>query len=208
MDTQKRAIEVSHFKVPPLKEVSRFIILIPHRDSLKPLEEYRSRLFAAGFPGAYAFPAAAPLAAVSRPFSREELKELARNIRSLTAQANGKIQGERTALVQCGPFSFLGVLLDFPVGEALFPQAAREKIIAALSPALCAALVSPGEENRALEQAPPLSFRAASVANLAVRPLPCGDRSYSFEWNIGPLAWLPKNGGIILPRCSPACPAR
>jgi len=186
-----------------LKEVSRFVVLIPHRDALKPLEAYRSRLFAAGFAGAHSFPLAAPLAAVSRPFSRQELKELGGNIRGVTAtrediplrlcQKNcGKIHSTGTSLVQCPPFSFLGILLDFSLEEAVFPPAAREKLLAVPSfPALCAALAGP-EENSAFEEAPPLSFRAASVANLAVRPLPGGDRSYSFEWNIGPPAWLPK----------------
>lgn len=173
--------------------VSRFVALIPHRDALKPLEEYRRGLFAAGFPGAHSFPLAAPLASVSRPFSRDELKELAGNIRGLTVGAGGKIQGGETAFARCGPFSFLGVALDFPIEESLFPRAAQEKIIAALPfPALCAALAGPGEESRALGHAPPLSFRAAFAANLALRPLPCGGRGYSFEWIIGPPAWLPK----------------
>ena len=186
MDTQDR-----------VREVSRFLILTPHRDALKPLEAYRRGLFAAGFPGAYSFPLAAPLAAVSRPFSRQELKELGRNIRGVTVireEISQKFQSTGSSLVQCSPFSFLGVLLDFPLEKALFPQAAREKLLAVPPfPALCAALVRPGEETCVHEKAPPLSFRAASVANLTVRPLPCGGRGYSFEWNSGPPVWLAKN---------------
>ena len=185
MDTQER-----------VRKISRFVILTPHRDALQPLEAYRRGLFAAAFPGAYSFPLAAPIAAVSRPFAREELKELAAAIRGVTGERKcGKIQSAETSLVQCPPFSFLGILLDFPLEETLFPQAAREKLLAVPPfPALCAALVCPGEENRAHEKAPPLSFRTAFVANLAVRALPCGGRGYSFEWNIGPPVWLPKNG--------------
>jgi len=184
LDTQKRA-----------REISRFVILIPHRDALQPLEAYRRGLFAAGFPGAYSFPLAAPLAAVSRPLAREELKELGGNLRGVICERKyRKFQSIGTSLVQCGSLSFLGVLLDFPLEEALFPQAAREKLLAVPAfPALCAALVNPGEKTRACDEAPPIAFRAASVANLAVRPLPCGERGYSFEWNIGPPLWLAKN---------------
>ena len=174
MDTRERA-----------KATSRFIILVPHRDSLKPFETYRQKLFASGFCGAYSFPLAAPLASVSRALNRQELKELAVNFReSLSQRSEGcarlskeeieknnvtslrekklaKIQSAGTALVHCGRFAFLGSLLDFSVEEALFPRSAREKILTAFSPpALCAALTGSGE-SRAFEEAPGLSFRAA-----------------------------------------------
>jgi len=222
-----------------VKEVSRFVILIPHRDALKPFDAYRSRLFSAGFNGAYSFPLAAPLAAVSRPFSRQELKELAANIRAFNftrkeiprgcakeEKKTGKIQSTKTAYAQmvipydkmgisatssCGLslkkedkslnqkcFSLLGVFLDITVEEILFPQTAREKLLALFSPpALCAALASPEEDSAfnkspVFDSAPALSFRAASLANMAIRPLPGGDARYSFEWKIGPPVWLPK----------------
>ena len=169
--------------------VSRFIILVPHRDSLKALAEYRRRLFSAGTSGAYSFPLAAPLSAVSRPFSRGELKQLAVNIRNLGAKAGGKIQGSRGLRYR----SFFGVLLDIPVEESLFPESARGKLLSAASSAvLCAALVDAGEDPPP-DEPPPLSFRAAYLANLTLRPLPGGDIRYSFEWMIGSPAWLPKN---------------
>ena len=188
MDTQNRS-----------KQTSRFVILVPHRDSLKPLEAYRQKLFAAGFCGAYSFPLAAPLASVSRPLSREELKELARNVRDdLCGRKTAKIQSAETAFARCGPLSFLGIFLDFSVEEALFPRSAREKIIAMPdSPVLCAALADSGEK-RVLEEAPVLSFRAASLANLALRPLSNGDPRCSFEWKIDPPVWLPKYRGKVL----------
>jgi hypothetical protein len=182
LDTQKKA-----------KEIYRFIILIPHRDLLKPLEEYRRRLFAIGIHGAYSFPVAVPFASVSRSFNRDELKELTRNIRGLTTETDGKIQSAGTALVHCSHshFSFLGVRLGFSIKESLFPQTAKKKILHTLSsPVLCAALVK--GENQVFEEAPVLSFRAASLANLAIRPLPTGDPDYSFEWKISPPVWLPK----------------
>ena len=199
MDTQKRA-----------KEVTRFIILIPHRDSLKPLEEYRKRLFAAGLWGAHSFPAAAPLAMVSRSFSREELKELARNIRNLTDRTDGKIQSSGAALTHCPTrtiacdrayLSFFGPRLNLSIKEDDLGLA-RDKVLNTFHPLiLCAALVDselnlaeknrPGE-NLIFEEAPVLSFRAAALANLAIRPLGAGESNYSFEWRIGNPVWLQK----------------
>ena len=168
----------------------RFVILIPHRDSLKPFSEYRSKLFSIGICGSYAFPAAAPLAALSRPFSREELKELARNIRSLAKESSGKILSAEPAIVACPngfPASFFGPLLSIPAEEGIFPKTAKHKILyPLLPPVLCAALVGPNE-NPISEEAPVLSFRAAYLANLAIRPL--AGANYSYEWKIGPPVW-------------------
>ena len=185
------------------KKTKRFIILIPHRDALKSLDDYRTRLFAGGFPGAYSFPAAAPLALVSSPLNREELGELARNIRRPGNGTDGKIHCSGTTLIGFpGKFSFLGLCLDLLLNESLFPQTAKDKILhIPLSPVLCAAIVNSGflsaetncpGENPILKEAPELSFRAASLANLAIRPLAGGEADYSFEWKIGPPVWLPK----------------
>ena len=181
MDTQKKT-----------REIYRFIILIPHRDSLKPLEEYRRRLFAAGIPGAHSFPMAAPLVSVSRPFSREELKALSRNIRKQTEGNDGKILGTGSALAEFGKFSFFGPRLSITIEESTFPETARSKILCTLTPpVLCAALVH-SNENLVFEEAPALSFRAASLANLTIRPLAVGEPDYSFEWKTSPPVWLPK----------------
>ena len=181
------------------KKLFRYIILIPHRDILKPFGEFRERLFAEGFLGAHAFPAAAPLAEVSIPFSRAELREFAVNIRKLSMENNGKIESSGTGLIRSpGALSFFGVYLELPVKESHFPLSARGKVKNALvPPVLCAALVRPDtnpvEEDSTSEKAPVLSFRAASLANLAVRPLAAGESDYSFEWIIGPPVWLPKS---------------
>ena len=247
MDTRQRKKEVYHF-----------IIIVPHRDSLKPFEEYRAKLFASGFPGAFSFPTAAPLASVSRAFSVDELKELGRNIRELTNKSNGKIfcsgntitkfttevteeyteknfttnhtnkettnsflrnaheqkkkttegteeerRRPRTGARGHGEkkeeedLLFYGVPLNLPIEETLFPQTARKKILGIFSPpVLCAALLAPDEKPPS-EEGPVISFRAASLANLAMRPLESGAVAYSFEWKIGPPVWLPKyKGGL------------
>lgn len=176
----------------------RFIILIPHKDVLASLRAYREKLFATGHYGAYSFPLAAPLAAVSRAFSREELKELAQNIRSLTKKQAGKILSDSTALANYDDkMAFFGPSLNFRLDENTFPQTARVKILHILSsPVICAALAEPLSATPQFCESPfpgqQLSFRAASLANLAIRPLDCGAQGFSFEWKIGPHIWLPK----------------
>jgi len=182
------------------KQASRFIILIPHRDALAPFAALRKTLFASGFPGAYSFPLAVPLAAVSRPFSRSQLQELARNIRSLTLKTGGKISNEQVTenrewpslltlhssllSVHCSPLPALD--------GSFFPESARGKIVSVFSPSgLCVTAADHGE-GLVLPELPPVSFRAAAVANLTIQPLSGGDARYSFHWRIGTLVWLPK----------------
>ena len=175
-------------------DISRFVILIPHRDACNYLAKYREKLFSSGFFGAHSFPPAAPLARVSRPLSREELRELAGAIRSFTGENGGKIRsGADTGIREAGSLSFFGPILNLSAGEEIFPPAAREKILTSfLPPLLCAALLRPGDSAEiTCEEAPLLSFRAASLANLAFRRLTAGDTNYSFEWKMSPPVWLP-----------------
>jgi hypothetical protein len=190
---------------PSIPQEHLFVILIPNRDTEKLLDEYHAALFAKGFCGAYSFPSAAPLAEISSPFIRDELKELAGNIRKLTAAHDGKISGAETGAnagfveYSFGKYSFadylfFGLLLNLPAAEELFPKTAKEKIIRFFSPpVLCAALVHPGE-NPLPKEGPSLSFRAAALANLTIRSLSgiAGEAlAFSFEWEIGPSVWLP-----------------
>ena len=208
MDTRKKT-----------NETARFIILIPHRDSLIQLVKYRERLFSLGFCGAWSFPLAAPLAMVSRPFSNGELKELARNIRSLTKENDGKIHSGSTAIANCSGktiinddkegnvymkkeiehLSFFGPLLNLAVEEAIFPETAKSRVLSLFQPLLCVSLVEQGKTQNNAGDAPALSFRAASLANLAIRPirgtepLSTEQPDYSFEWEMNPPVWLPAN---------------
>jgi hypothetical protein len=176
-------------------KVVRFIILIPHRDALKQLEEYRQELFSSGVLAAHSFPLAAPLAEVSKPFSRKELKETAFNIRELAKDQDGKIAASRTAIAESPGFlSFFGPCLNIPLNGEVFSQEARGKVLHVLfPPVLCAATVEPGtnpaEKPHAWKEAPAFSFRAASLANLSISPLPGAE--LSFEWRISPPVWLP-----------------
>ena len=177
------------------KWMQRFVILMPHRDARKLLEEMRAKLFSIGFHGAFSFPPAAPLAMVSKAFSREELKELARNIRGLTKENDGKITSGGAAVIKCpDKRSFFGPRLDLPIDDRVFPESTKTKVLYTLSPPiLCAALI---DQESAVEpgQMLCLSFRAAALANLSIRPLGSGEAGYSFEWRISPLVWLPGLG--------------
>jgi len=177
-------------------EEFRFIILIIGMDTEKLLYEYRAALFAEGFYGAYSFPPAAPLAELSRPFNRDELKELAGKIRDLTMPYDGKISSTGNASnAGFGEYSFFGPRLNLIAAEGLFPKTARDKISHSLfPPVLCAALVHSGK-NQLPKEGFALSFRAAALANLAIRPLPAGTSeeapAFSFEWKMGEPIWLP-----------------
>jgi len=178
----------------------RFIILIPGRDTEKLLDGYRAALFTRGFHGAYSFPPAAPLAEVSRPFSRDELKELAGNIRDLTIAHDGKIVSAECGLnAGLEKLSFFGPRLDLIADlltiEELLNKTAKGKIKRTLNPIVfCAALTDPAVINPQAGKCPNLSFRAAALANMAIRSLSGGTGEalpYSFEWETGPLVWLP-----------------
>jgi len=178
----------------------RFIILIPGRDTEKLLDEYRAELFARGFHGAYSFPPAAPLAEVSRPFSRDELKELATSIRKHTMAHDGKItSAESCTSGGFGKLSFFGLRLDLfadhTVIEELLSEMAKGKISQTFFPTvLCAALTDSAEEDPHAEKCPTLSFRAAAIANITIRSLSDSTGEalpFSFEWETGPLVWLP-----------------
>jgi len=176
----------------------RFISLIPSRDTEKFIEEYQTALFAKGFHGAYSFPPVAPLAEVLHPFSRDDLKKIAVNIRKLTMVHDGKItSAESCTNAGFEKLSFFGPHLDLTVSviEEILCETAKGKIARTFSPiVLCAALTDSTEANPLADKCPALSFRAAALANITIRYLNGGIGKalpYSFEWETGPLVWLP-----------------
>ena len=174
------------------KKTSQYIILIPHKDILIEVEKYRQRLFSKGFYGAHSFPLCAPLASISRPFSRTELKELAVNIRKKSMENEGKILTAENIQYGSGMIGSSGELLFFGLklnidNTCISQSAPAEKLLSVYNPPLiCTALDYANKEG---EQIPSLSFRAACVANLSIRPL--FGLELSFEWNISPPVWLP-----------------
>ena len=172
-------------------DVLRFIILIPHRDGGGILEKYRRELFASGLAGAFSFPAAAPLALVSRPFSGEELKALAAGMRELSLKNGGngtfRSAGVGVTASPAGGFNFFGPLLE-PWEEDLLSLGGSKVLCRFPAICLCAALLGSGDEPP--EAGPELSFGAAMIANLAIRPLDQGEAGYSFAWKTGRPVWL------------------
>jgi hypothetical protein len=172
-----------------------FVILIPHITVAGPLRSLSRFLFAAGLPGAWSFPQAAPLAQVKRPFSPEELVSLALDLRSQTLP-DGKITLGPPALVPCPLFpGFFGPALDLPPPPLPYPGI----LYPFPNLVLCTGLVPPGDaailEN--IPDIPPVSpafFRAAMVANLTIKPLSGAEGNYSFTWRTGKPRWLPKKG--------------
>jgi hypothetical protein len=183
--------------------VLRFIALVPHRDSGRLLRAYSRRLFAAGLAGAFSFPGVAPLAVVSRPFTVQELKDLAVKLRGLSSMdgRDGKIATEKAGTVAypdslgtlgTGLFIF-GPVLDVPVLPlAAFPLDTVVYRFPLLI--LCAALA--GKNDRVLidkahdiPAAPSFFFRAAALTNMVLRPL--SKDGESFEWKTGVSRWLP-----------------
>jgi hypothetical protein len=168
------------------------------------MEEYRRKLFSTGMAGAYSFPAAAPLAEVSRPYSEDELKALARDLREISVLdgRDGKFHTAGTGRVpwdHAGGPDIFGLRLELTAGErpsgaallAASLQSLRNAKVALVFPEciLCAGLSGSGD--RGLPEAPCFSFRAAKLANLAIRRLESGEGGYSFEWKIGTPVWLP-----------------
>jgi hypothetical protein len=182
----------THKNAPPV----RFLVLLPHRDSRNILEDYRRKLFAEGLLGAYSFPPAAPLALLSGPLSKEELKKIASEIRDLTLKNEGKITASGTGLVSCpentpiGGSAFYGPLLNFSI-ESLSGLANEKTLFIFPKLILCAAIVTKDGQIPPVE-APEFGFRAAMASNLAISPLKSGATPYSLKWSLGPVCWLPK----------------
>jgi hypothetical protein len=107
------------------KGLFRFAVLIPHRDFVKPLEAWRSALFAAGVDGAWSFPVCVPLASLSRPLNREALKELASSLRALSVKdgRGGWFRTMGTAEIDVpGGFRLFGLRLGFSPAPAAGPE--------------------------------------------------------------------------------------
>ena len=165
-----------------------YLVLVPHRDVRLVLRNYSASLFRAGFSGAFCFPWAAPLAALSRALDDTELKNCARVLREALGS---KIYAAKAAVCAFGDESIFGPHIEIDnlpdaltnaVGKVteIFPQ-----------PVIGACLLQANEaENADLPQPPELSFRAAAVANLYWRRTDDGG-ALSARWKIGKLCWLP-----------------
>jgi len=191
------------------KTALNFLVLVPHRDCLPAQEAYRKGLFAAGFDGAWSFPAAAPLAQLTRPLAVGELKTAAAEIRLLLGD-RAISTPERGLCDGWGPLRLFGPMLDLPLpglpGDAILQCWER--------PILAPAILAPGVDPEPLIKPELLvnvvpqipQFRAAALANLTLTPvLPettegfvSFETDYSFIWKLGPLHWLPRYRGKLV----------
>jgi hypothetical protein len=180
----------------------RLAVLVPHRDIRPALYSFRRRLFAAGIPGAYAFPPIAPLALLEKPLDLCRLKELAAWLRALSLETGGGVftAGAGGVSLISGPdgVSFWGLPLNIPA----LPGAPG--ILPFSRTALCAA--APGRDSDAEREIIPgtgdpplLRFRAAAAANLSIKFFPAGGivpdsglPGLSSRWRIGKPLWLKK----------------
>lgn len=176
------------------EETRVFLVLVPHRDIRLALRKYSDMLFKAKFTGSYHFPWVAPLAAISRPLSTEELKHCARSIREA---AGGKILAHEAAAASfpAGEGTLLfGPRLDLSIlPDSLGGGESAAKITSIFSPPVIGScLLSSGEcETSTIPSPAPLSSRAAAVANMIWRPLRRGGTVIGYKWKIGKLIWLP-----------------
>ncbi|MDR0322979.1 MAG: hypothetical protein LBI12_00860 [Treponema sp.] len=179
-----------------------FLVLVPHRDTRLVMRNYSCDLFKAGFAGAYSFPWVAPLAALSHPFNKDELKLFAGFLRKATGK--DKISAEKIAVTafpdKTNKYYIFGPCLNIKITAGMFAdnginENTSKKIYCLSSPPVIGALLS---ENRK-EKLPPLevfSFRAAAIANMywtSCKNETAHCASFN-KWKIGGLVWLPATG--------------
>ncbi|MDR1142846.1 MAG: hypothetical protein LBK77_01350 [Spirochaetaceae bacterium] len=176
------------------------VVLVPHRDCLPLLDEYRRALFAAGLAGAWSFPPVAPIALLGAPLPAGTLKALAAELRRLlgnrkivSGPAAGCVAPGKTAGGASRGIRLFGPVLDLPWLPCLSRLSlAEETLFPWEKPVLAPAVLDPRERVPDKHIPLALSFRAAALANLVLRPASCGEAGYSFAWETGPLFWLPK----------------
>ena len=172
-----------------------FLVLVPHRDARLVLRNYSDALFRAGVTGAYHFPWAAPLAALSRPLDTEELKCCARALRE--AAGGRKICAGEASLTTFPAESdtlLFGPRLDITIPLNALGGGASKVSGVFSQPVLGSCLLSADEVQTQSLPPPKLSFRAAAVANMFWRPLQAGGIVIGYKWKIGKLCWLPAVG--------------
>ena len=181
---------------PPRRAFARLLVLVPHRDARRPLRGWSGSLHAAGLAGAWSFPWVAPLAALGRSPSRGELGLLARALRG--SLGPGKITAGPAALAplplgaEGGPALAFGPALGAGLTGGLFEPAGLPPM-RRVSPAVLGAAILRGPPPEGLPPPPEVSFRAAALAEMILRPIrrPGESGGLSFEWEIGEPRWLP-----------------
>jgi hypothetical protein len=169
-----------------------FLVLVPHRDTRLVLRNYSTALFKTGITGA--FPWVAPLAVLSRPLNKQELKNIAQGFRKSAHE--GKFNAEGAYTTPFPPEEKNNFLFG-PRLELTTPPGFLSGIGDPFSQAVIGACLLSGNENeKALPCPPKLSFSAAALANMSWQTVNLSAQgapeAVGYKWEIDKLCWLPK----------------
>jgi hypothetical protein len=171
----------------------RFIVLIPHQDAVMPLNDYKQKLFQAGFIGVYSFPTVMPLIITKKPHTLDELKSMAIFMRKeidsvsvskkFTSQITLSCMKNDNMSGSLGGFSFVIPLDGLSLKK---DDTALPRFLLGLT------VLKPDEEEKFIsftkENPPPhISFRACALANMIYSI----DEQGACSWEIGHPVWLP-----------------
>ncbi len=178
-----------------IKDNLRLISLIPHRDAVKQADEYKQKMFAHGFSGAYSFPCLIPLALAQKPYTLGKLKNIAVFLRKMISEKNldGSSSGMCTLNKPCISDDLPGIILgglsfDLPRNGLLLAN--NDTVLPRF--VLGLGVLKAGTEESFLRftkhvPPPPILFRACSLANMIYS----ADEDGASFWEIGHPVWLP-----------------
>ena len=187
------------------KDKQILLVLVPHRDIRAELKKYSCSVYKNILTGilasklpAYSFPWAAPLAALSKPFKTDELKNIARSLRAAAkdnkfyisetstcafpaGEEEMTLLGQKLELKEWDTLSFSSSKIEYffspiMIGSCLITKARKQQLCD-----LCSS--APSQESK--------GFRAAAIANMFWKPVNL-DGETAYKWKIGKLCWLPK----------------
>ena len=183
------------------KNTLNLLVLVPHRDIRVKLEKSAKILIKNGLSNIYSFPLAAPLAALSKPLSADELKAFAVCLRNITK--NDKFTSEEMGAIELST-SNDDMLLHGPKLKFNLPQNVFDslKITLPFSSSVIGVYLTSKANKQQISDNPAsallcedIAFRAAAVANMCWQPIK-KDNEICFKWKIDKLFWLPKHANV------------
>ncbi|MCL2764979.1 MAG: hypothetical protein FWD40_06830 [Treponema sp.] len=191
-----------------------FLVLVPHRDARAALKKLSESLIKSGINNIYNFPFAAPLAALLRPLSTDELKKIACSIREIKGDKKFNHNNFSSVVFPAGDekMTLYGPRLDLQrqpdysgcTGkiDSVFPNPVSGIFLEKIPEykAEKQYLTVQERENEydsltdfVLKDKNELSFRPAAIANMYWQPIRQGAMTI-YKWKIGKLCWLPNPG--------------
>uniref|UniRef100_A0A7C3IFV7 Uncharacterized protein n=1 Tax=Gracilinema caldarium TaxID=215591 RepID=A0A7C3IFV7_9SPIR len=175
----------------------RWVVLIPHRDRLKPIHTLQRQLWHSGIWGARLLPPVVFIASTERPARVDTLKTLGQHIRQKSQEKGegGYIDGLSLGLYKLpGNFCALGLSLSLKLGDAVLPA------LPLLIPSPILILALQADETavelarKLYEDLPPFRFRQGAVANLSFTLHEDVHSSISLRWELGKPCWMAHHG--------------